>query len=465
MLKELWRRQLVEDIVSARFLINFVLVVMTIVVFALLFVGHYQDLERRYSKNAIENDRKLTASSKELVNLLSTPLLFVMKPRPNRFIADGYEEKIPQGVSFILKGYTFVIGEIKSPPKAGNPDSSAFYAADLKFAVQFLLSFFAILLTYNALSSEKEKGTLRLVLSNPLRRADVVSAKYLSALMTILLPLLFGIIIGFILLSLSPAVTISSGFVFSVFLFFIFSLLYLSIFILIGLLLSALSHSSKNSLVLCLLVWIFLVAILPKSSGLFLNMKKYDVPTAQKIEELSEQAWREVWGRYSNADYRVTTGDAESTRLNARIGLEAHKSRQDVYDFYLQKKIDAVETLRKLNFISPASLFEYAASSVAGTGIFHFQKLWSQVRQYQNQYLEFFKAEDRKDPESFHIYFHPDYLSKKPVDFNTIPKFEEKEIGAGDRLKDAAKYAALLIAYNLLLFILVFYKFQKYDAR
>jgi hypothetical protein len=121
--------------------------------------------------------------------------------------------------------------------------------------------------------------------------------------------------------------------------------------------------------------------------------------------------------------------------------------------------------LRKLNFLSPASLFGYSASSIAGTGIFHFQKLWEQVKQYRNQYLEFFKAEDGKDPESFHVYFHPDYLSRKPVDFNKIPKFEEKEIGAGERIREVLPYILLLILYNLLLFVLVFYKFQECDVR
>jgi ABC-type transport system involved in multi-copper enzyme maturation permease subunit len=465
MVKQLWKRQFVDDIVSARFLLAFVLVLATIVVFSLIFVSHYQTLGARYSKNTIENDRKLAESSKEIVDLLSTPLEFVMKPRPSRFIADGYEGKIPQGISFIPKGYTFVVGETKNPPKGGSSNSTGFYAADLTFAVQFLLSFFAILLTYNALSSEKEKGTLRLVLSNPVKRADVVLAKYLSALATILLPLLAGLIVGLIFLSLSSAVLISSAFALGLFMFIAVSLLYISVFILIGLLFSALSHSSKNSLVFGLLVWTFLVVIFPKSSGLFLTLKRFDVPTAQNIEELAERAEREIWNRYSHEDLTTRGGQDESTKLNAKVGLETQRAREEVYDFYLRKKIGAVETLRKLNFISPASLFEYSASSIAGTGIFHFQKLWEQVRQYRNQYLEFFKAEDGKDPDSFHLYFHPDYLSRKPVDFNKIPKFEEKEIGAGERIREVLPYILLLILYNLLLFVLVFYRFQKYDVR
>lgn len=465
MVKELLKRQLVEDINSARFLINFVLIVSSIAVFALVFIGHFQTLESGYSKNTIENDRKLAESSQEMVNLLSTPLEFILKPRAFRFIADGYESKIPQGFSFVPKGYAFVIGESLDPPNAGSPDASSPYAADLTFVVQFLLSFFAILLTYSALSHEKERGTLRLVLSNPIKRAAVVSAKYLSALATILLPLLAGLITGLIFLSLSPVVLITSAFIVSLFLFIAVSLLYISVFILIGLLFSTLSHSSKNSLVLCLIVWTFLVVIIPKSSGLFLNMKRFDVPTAQNIEEMAVRAEREVWDRHSHEDVTVRGGQDESTRFNAQVALEAQKARQDVHDLYLRKKIGAVETLRRFNSVSPASLFEYAASSIAGTGLSHFQKLWGQVKHYRDQYLEFFKAEDERDPQSFHVYFHPDFLSRKPVDFNNIPKFAEKEIAAGERIREVLPSMMLLILDNLLLFVLVFYRFQNYDVR
>ena len=465
MFVELWKRQLVEDITSSKFLINFVIILASVIGFSLLFLGHFQSLEESYSKNTNANDQLLAESSKELVRLLSAPLEFGMKPRLFLFISDGYEEKIPKGLVFRLKGYTPDIKETTGLKKASSPHLSAFYSTDLTFIVQFLLSFFAVLLAFDAFTSEKEKGTLRLVYSNPVKRGHLVLAKYMSALLAIGLPLLLGLIIGLILLSLSSVVPISSGFISGLSLFFIVSLLYLSVFVLIGLLFSAFSHTSKNSLVLCLLVWIFLVVILPKSSGLFLNLKRFDVPTEQEIEERVRKVEREVWNRHSHEDTITRSGQDASTKLNVAVSNEEQRARQEVYDLYLRKKIGAVRILQSVNFISPSSLFEYSASALAGTGLFHFEHLWKQVTQYRRDFLNFFMAEDRKDDQSDHLYFHPDYLSRRPVDFNRIPKFEEKDIKTGERLKDAAKYLVLLGLYNIFLLILVFNKFQKYDVR
>jgi ABC-type transport system involved in multi-copper enzyme maturation permease subunit len=388
-----------------------------------------------------------------------------MKPRPDRFIAEGGENWIPPGLCFIPYGYTFVVREISATNKSAGAVNSRPFEADLSFLVKFLLSFFSILLTFNALTGEKEKGTLRLIFSNSVKRATFLLSKYSSAIVMLLWPFLFGLISSIFFFSLSSSIPVSKPLILNFLMFLFPAFLYISLFVLLGLLFSALSTTSKNSLVSSLLAWIFLVVILPKASGFFLSFKQFDVPAPQKIEDIAEQGWKEIWNKYASLDYETRTGNDESTRLNAKISVEAQKIRQEIYDSYLRKKIETVETIKRLNFLSPASLFEYSASSIAGTGILHFQSLWNQVNRYREKFLEFFEAEDQKDPESFHIYYHPDYLSKKSIDFNRIPKFEEKNTNVKERFQEAAIYTGLLIFYNLFLFLFVFYRFQKYDVR
>lgn len=458
MLKELFKRQIVEDIISLRFLINFVLVLATLIIFPLIFVNHYQGLRETQAANIAENNLRLKEASDSLVNLLKAEQELSMRPKVESLISQAYEDKIPQGLSFRLN-------EIKLLSKERETDVLSFYSPDLTFIVQFLLSFFAIVLTFNAITSEKERGTLRLVFSNPVKRAYLISTKYLSALATVALPLLFGLVVALILLNLLKVISFSFGLFLDFILFLLISLFYISFFILLGISCSTATHSSKNSLVLCLLFWILLVVILPKSAGLLLGLKSFDVPTEKQIGEFAEKSEREVWNRHAGEDIMTRTGQDESTKLNVKIMNEAEKARREVFDFYLRKKIAAVSALRRINFISPSSLFEYSASSLAGTGLFHFQNLWTQIKQYQVEFIDFFKREDMKDEESDHLYFHSDYLSRKPVDFEKIPKFEEKEIKRAERLKDTIQYTGILALYNLFLFTLVFLKFLKYDVR
>jgi ABC-type transport system involved in multi-copper enzyme maturation permease subunit len=458
MFKELFKRQIFEDIISLRFLINFVLVLATLIIFPLIFVNHYQGMREIHTANVAENNLRIKDASESLINLITAEQELLMRPKVWGFISNAYEDKMPQGLSFRLY-------EIKLLSEERESDALSFYSPDLTFVVQFLLSFFAIVLTFNAITSEKERGTLRLVFSNPIKRAYLISIKYLSALVTVVLPLLFGIVVGLILLNLLKAISFSFGLFLDFILFFLISLIYVSFFILLGIFCSTATHSSKNSLVLCLLFWILLVIILPKSAGLLLSLKRLDVPTEKQIEELADKSYREVWDRHVNEDLTARGGQDESTKQNVKVANEAQRARQEVFDFYIRKKIAAVSTLRRINFISPSSLLEYSASSIAGTGLFHFQNLWTQVKQYQTEFREFFKREDMKDESSYHLYFDSDYLSKKPVDFEKIPKFEEKEIKRAERLKDAIQYAGILALYNLFLFSLVFYKFLKYDVR
>jgi hypothetical protein len=189
------------------------------------------------------------------------------------------------------------------------------------------------------------------------------------------------------------------------------------------------------------------------------------VPTEKEIEERAERAYREVWDRHAGEDVSTREAEAESTRLNVRIGNEAQRTKQEVYNLYLRKKIQAVKTLMAVNCVSPASLYEYAASAAAGTGLPHFEHFWRQVNRYQNELVDFFKAEDMKDKDSPHLFFHSDYVSFKPVDSNRIPRLKEQEPRLGERLEDAAGYGVVLALYNIFLFGLVFYRFQKYDVR
>lgn len=458
MFRDLFRRQLVEDIISFRSLINFVLILTTLIILPFIFANHYRNLKESHFKNIAENNTRLEESSKSLADLIDTEQELLMEPNVTSFISEAYEDKIPQGLSFRLR-------EIKLLSREREADSHLFYSPDLTFIVQFLLSFFAIVLTFNAITAEKEKGTLRLLFSNPVKRAHFILTKYLSALMTVVLPLFFGLAVSLILLNLAGMASFSPSIFLDLLFFFLLSLFYISFFILLGMFFSTTTHSSKNSLVLCLLFWILLVVILPKSAGLVLNLKRFEVPTERGVEGLVEKAYRSVWDSYSSVPHLAGEGWEESTKLNVRISNEAQKARQDILDHYLRKKIAAVLALRRINFVSPASLFECSASSLTGTGLFHFQNLWTQVKRYQNEFIDFFKREDMKDEQSYHLYFHPDYVSNKPVDFGKIPKFEEKETKRAERLKDAIQYAGILAIYNLFLFTLVFFKFLKYDVR
>ncbi len=474
------KRQLNEDIISSRFFFSLVLILSVVCVFSLVLAGRLTDLQNSYSKVASENERNLQEFAKSPAeNLGSSRQLLLMKPRPELLISEAYEEQIPQG--FFYEPYSYSLQLLSSKEEASGAEHYRSiskredyidvlgYSSDLTFIVQVLLSFFALILAFDSVTGEKERGTLSLIYSNSTKRAHFIMAKYLSALITIALSLLGGLMIGLILLNIISGISVSMSLVASLSLFFLVSLIYLSVFILLGIACSVLSHRSKNSLVLCLLIWVFLVIVFPRSTGMLLTLKRYEVPTAEEINKLAQKASYAVGDRFEKLlppGWSGTNFDKyRFSELFLRMMFEYDKAGQDTLDHYLRKKLSAISSARRINFLSPASLFEYSASSIAGTGLYHFENLWTQGKRYEDNFLSFIKNERSVLERGAFFYLDSDTISNKPIDFNAIPKFEDKLPQSGDRVKDALPYLGLLILYNLFLFAFVFYKFQTYDVR
>ena len=66
-----------------------------------------------------------------------------------------------------------------------NPFLSIFLAVDVIFVFKIVLSALAILFAYNTISGEREDGTLKLVLSNPVPRDALVLGKYLGGMLSL----------------------------------------------------------------------------------------------------------------------------------------------------------------------------------------------------------------------------------------------------------------------------------------
>jgi ABC-2 type transport system permease protein len=479
MFRTMLKRQFLEDIFAYRFLTSLALTLAAVVIFSLVFTDHFRDLQGSFSKTSAQNDRNLLAFSKSpSKNLVDAEQLLGFKPRAELFIADGYEDGLPKGFYFRPREHALQVispreeaagvSAYRSISKRERPVDVLSYPPDMTFIVQFFLSFFALILAFDVVTGEKQRGTLRLVFSNPVKRASFIAVKYLSALVTMGISLLVGLLVGAILLGLLASAPLSSSLMSSLGLFSLVSLLYLSLFILLGMTCSVCSHSSKSSLVAGLLIWVFSVIILPRSTGMFLTSKHYDVPAAEEIKQMAEKASFDTQNRLEKelpAEYRANWEKYRLSEKILKLISEGEKAREDVFDFYLRKKLAAISEVRRAYFISPASLFEDAASSLAGTGFRHFENLWTQVRRYEDNFSEFVRSQNSILDRGAYFYLDDSTISDKPIDFNAIPKFEDKLPQSGDRVKDGLPYLGLLILYNLFLFAFVFYKFQTYVVR
>ena len=138
-----------------------------------------------------------------------------------------------------------------------------FASIDIVFIFEVVLSLLALIFAYDALAGERERGTLRLVLTHPVRRGHILLAKYISAMLCLLVPLIMSLLLAVILLTTSTSIALRTDDFLSIGGIVLSSLVYLSVFYLIGLLISAVTRRTSTALMLSMFVWGFLVLVYP----------------------------------------------------------------------------------------------------------------------------------------------------------------------------------------------------------
>ena len=143
-----------------------------------------------------------------------------------------------------------------------------FEVLDWTVIVRYVLSFLCIVLSYNAISGELESGSLRLALATSLSRGQFLIGKFLGHLVTLMIATAIGSLISLAILTLSRAVEIDAEMARGYLLFLLGSVFYTSLFLLLGIGISALARSSAASLVLLITAWTVLIVAIPQTSYL-----------------------------------------------------------------------------------------------------------------------------------------------------------------------------------------------------
>ena len=200
MLGHLLRKEILDHILSLRFLILTVLGAGIIALSLYSGYGYYRDslADHRLSETLTESHRAYLIEANDMGTAGDV----------------GYPtSKPPTAMSIFVRGIEPTLGRtgyiayqharrLKFSPVAEEPTLGIFPFLDLDSVVKMVLSLFALLLTYDAINGEKERGTLRLLSSFPIARVQVIVAKIFGALIPTALafgvPLVAGI--GIVLL-------------------------------------------------------------------------------------------------------------------------------------------------------------------------------------------------------------------------------------------------------------------------
>ena len=482
-------REILDNLTRFRFALTLILVMALMMMNAVIFVSsQYPRRIAEYSQDtnkAVESLKKKSGNLSELA--VKGPGNLYKPPSSLTFIATGEDANLPKrvegassgsyGIGMTTPDYKFNYSWsanwwLQYPQDTSRKNDSLpnFTELDWAFIIGLVVSFMAILFTYDAISGERETGTLSLLMSNSVSRATVLLGKFIGAFLTILLPLFIGILLNLMIISASSLVSLSGSEWARVGIVFVISAIYISIFLWLGLFVSSQFSNSSSSLLILLLIWIVFVVLIPNTIGVLASGFQ-QVSSRSEISRITKAKEDEIDNRHKAGDklYRIGSPSdkppkIEVLRMWANYLNEHADAKSSINDEHLNKQFAQVVFTQQITRLSPAAIYKYVLESMAGTGFARHKRFIQQARRYRQQFADFIRSEDSGDNESYHVYLVEEGLSQKPVAFNSIPKFSE-QLTLGIALEAAVLDLTLLVSLALLLFMAAVLVFMRIDIK
>ncbi len=392
MFAHLLKKELFDNLASLRFLLIFLMCSVLVMLSLLIGLADYQHAKQHYDVSVAQ--MRETASQQVSYQALGVWGMFKVYRQPSQLFpfAKGVEEA--SGSNSVVS--IFHEPKLQDSRYSAEPIYAQFSSLDFLFVIKVIVALFALMLTFDLISGEAEKGTLKLVLANPVPRVTLLHAKLAGALLALLLPLFIPFLFGMILLQVSGHLLWQAEDWLRIILLFGSAMLYIAIFVLLGLLFSCLVQRSSDAFLWLVMCWLLSVWVIPRLS-LFIANAVIAVPAAQVIEQQKGEIDRQ-WYRDSERNQQqwlaqhpehALVPNEVVGQINGELQQQAqqHKSRLDEqYRVLQQQRIGLTLWFAR---ISPSAAFENIALVLSQTDMSRQQLFLDQVKSYRHDFQTF----------------------------------------------------------------------------
>ena len=383
MLMTLIQKEIMHHILSVRFV---ALLLMCLLLVPITLSINY----RRYSQNLVdyqESVKREQTEAKENPPNASDPNTEVsklfLKPTPLSVFANGLEDALPTYLGMTRNGVR--------QGSAGVSQASVAYVLgnlDFLFIVGTVFSLLALLFTFDAVAGEREAGTLRINLSNPLPRDVFLWSKLIGGYIVFVVPFLVSFLLGLLLLVWQGFPLGELKVALPVLGLTLISLLYIAVFFAIGVVISTYLDNAKTALIVAFTFWVFAVLIAPR--GAFVVAKLVAPTRTQQAvymektvlrnnltKDKDEKIMKKMTETFAtNEGIVMSTNDAgfQKRMADLRKPIEEQfrlefQNQTDKIDRAYQREKDRQEYVGEtLSRIAPTSSLTYVAMNLTQTG-------------------------------------------------------------------------------------------------
>jgi ABC-2 type transport system permease protein len=308
-----------------------------------------------------------------------------------------------------------------------NPINLMSGSFDIAFVVIFLLPIFILAMSYDLLSSEKERGTLAMILAHPVSIRELMASKIISrAAIMLAVVLSFGIIA---LLTVGTALDTSDTWIRFGF-WMISTILYSSFWFALAVLVNVYGNNSATNGTVLAGIWLVLVVIVPTLVSLIATTV-YPAPSRMELTIAAREAQTEAEKNFMSKldeyyyDHLEFVPDGDKKAMDFLTLAQANansieKAVRPLYDNF-QLQLNRQEGLvQRFQFLSPAIMMQLALNEISGTSANRYEHFLNQVYVFHGEWKEYFST---KFLERYPL---------KPADYDSFPdfSFEEEPLAA-----------------------------------
>ncbi|MCL2063563.1 MAG: ABC transporter permease [Candidatus Cloacimonetes bacterium] len=245
-------------------------VTMFLLLFATVFIVRAIDFQKQinqYNDDVMLNDKDL----REATNYSQIKPRAIQKPIIFSIFNEGF--KIPRVIT--IQYYEPITNTMTL-----NEETNLLYnestQLDITFLITFFLSLFILLISYDSVNGEKQVGTLRILMTYPLKRQSFILKKTLGVFFFVALTFTIPYFLSIMGITYHFVNVLSLNFFLSAIFYWFLVMLFIMFFSLLGIFISCCTTNPNRSLVYCLLVWIMFSIVLPISWDYIIAPRLYN---------------------------------------------------------------------------------------------------------------------------------------------------------------------------------------------
>jgi hypothetical protein len=383
------RKELLQNIKSARFLFALTLLGVGVMAATVIRTALHKQAVRDYHQAATDWYATRVAIYPDAFQSAYAGAMDAKMPNPVAILAGGLENDMSVPFRMAFNPFLGPVGSNTGQRALHGYVFHEFLHLDLVLLVAYAGSLLALLLVFDSVSGERERGTLAVMLAGPTPRDTIIGAKIAAGMLTLAVPLLLMWVIAVFWVLVPGRVHLSPDDLARIAVIAALSLLYVAWFSAFGTAVSCWVHRSATSLGICLLAWVFFALVLPNTVPILVRAWAPSPPVAKmELEKQSARAnvWKDDYPGWARQVMAETGARGWKGVWEAGLGQRIREKELALDEDIAHRYNEAVKAQTRLtqavSRLSPVASYAFCATHMAGTGVESYHSFVNDVDQY-----------------------------------------------------------------------------------